>query len=279
MSISKMHQCFFLGHHKCASTTLNKFAHSLSGALGFRHRYFGNPDYTKLPEKLAEAQERVVSVGCSNADSLNGLFNHKGIHLIRHPLDLLVSAYYSHLYSHPTQGWKDMEAHRQRLRQMDRDSGIFLEMDFWPTRTALVEIERWNYNNPNVYEARFEVFARDPLTEFLKWAKHLDVLVEGESASQRILEKYNFLMARRRWLHRARIALSGVSTDMVGKIAEELSFKNLAKGRARGVVDVNSHYRGGKSGEWKQILTDAHLKEFSIRYPSIFKTTGYSLNN
>jgi hypothetical protein len=54
------------------------------------------------------------------------------LHVIRNPLDIVVSAYYSHLATHPVNEWPELARQRDVLRSLDKTSGmlatwVFLE--------------------------------------------------------------------------------------------------------------------------------------------------------
>ena len=52
---------------------------------------------------------------------------------------------------------------------------------------------------------------------------------------------------------------------------DEHAFENLSKGRGQGEEDINSHYRKGKAGDWKEYFDDAVMAHFA-------RVTGNLLN-
>ncbi|WP_118828420.1 sulfotransferase domain-containing protein [Salinibacter ruber] len=65
-------------------------------------------------------------------------------------------------------------------------------------------------------------------------------------------------------------ALERLETDVEREVVEEaaelFSFENLTKGRQRGDEDRSSHFRKGRSKDWKNWFDDRHL--------SVFKEAG-----
>ena len=80
-------------------------------------------------ERLAEGQLDIVAL--TNADYSfvrNRVLS--GIHVIRNPLDLICSAYYSHLSTHSLEGWPELELQRTVLKSVSKPEGLMLTLTF-----------------------------------------------------------------------------------------------------------------------------------------------------
>jgi hypothetical protein len=53
-------------------------------------------------------------------------------------------------------------------------------------------------------------------------------------------------------------------------------FENKAKGRAQGEENINSHYRKGLAGDWKNYFDDALTAHFSYITGDLVERLGYS---
>ncbi len=82
-----------------------------------------------------------------------------GVHVIQDPRDVVMSGYFSHLYSHPTRGWPKLAKYRDILRSVNKDEGLILEMDFlgWVFRS----MDEWNYEDSRILERRMEDIIRN----------------------------------------------------------------------------------------------------------------------
>jgi lipopolysaccharide transport system ATP-binding protein len=65
-----------------------------------------------------------------------------------------------------------------------------------------------------------------------------------------------------------------VTKDQVAEIVARNSFENIA-GRNRGQEDVNSHFRKGVAGDWKNYFTPAVKERFKEEFGEVLIQTGY----
>jgi hypothetical protein len=104
-----------LSHHKCATTWLHNYLQILAAinrlTLGHTHL-----------SRLAPTAD-IVLITNAEYDFLrtNGI---KGVHVVRNPLSIVASAYFSHRNSHPSDGWPQLEVQRRLLRAHDRHTGM-----------------------------------------------------------------------------------------------------------------------------------------------------------
>lgn len=163
----------FFGHHKCASTYVNQVIAHLCALLGLKIKieylaqvlpmdyHLREPHKTRLKailDSLANEEYDFLCHGNADRALVECLERrgYRGFHMIRDPRDIVVSGYFSHRYSHPTDPdfnpW--LLDHRKRLEQLDQENGLVCEIEF--CQTYFDRLAQWNYNNPKVYETRFE---------------------------------------------------------------------------------------------------------------------------
>ena len=283
----------YFGHHKCASTFVNNVVTHLGIALGLKSYTewlsqelpFGYHEKEPHKSRLAEIKEKVAALDYdilihANADNsildILSQKDYRGFHVIRDPRDLLVSGYFSHKQSHPVDEnynpW--MGEDRDRLQSVGQDEGLLMELDYWAP--YFKHLGEWNYENPNIYETRFEVLTSNPVEEFQKIFSFVGIKIgEGDFTvtskalinyvSRRIIGPVFKMYQCPSWVYR--------------RIVEQYSFKQLTKGRTKGEEDTESHFRKGISGDWQNYFTP-HLKEaFKNRYGDLVVKLGYEQSN
>jgi hypothetical protein len=101
----------FITHHKCASAWLADILHEYF-ALRHQKQVF----HTARGNDYPSNRDDFVYVLFANGE---WQFLHskirRAVHIIRNPLALIVSAYFSHLKSHPEDGWPQLSEQRGRL--------------------------------------------------------------------------------------------------------------------------------------------------------------------
>ena len=152
------------------------------------------------------------------------------LHIIRNPLDIVQSAYYSHLSTHPLSGWPQLEMQRRILANCSKEDGIFLTLafleqhEFYPrTPGPLHALRHWRFDDPRISTIRMEDLIAD---------------VNGVLGN-RVLESLG-----------KNIRLPEL---------EEFTFERVSGGRRVGEVDDTSHYRSGLAGKWRSELPEAAI--------------------
>jgi hypothetical protein len=69
-----------------------------------------------------------IAYGQADIKYIRALAELRGFHVIRDPRDMAVSAYFSHLYSHPTADWPELIKHRKILQSLSKREGLLLEI-------------------------------------------------------------------------------------------------------------------------------------------------------
>jgi len=70
----------------------------------------------------------------------------------------------------------------------------------------------------------------------------------------------------------------GASAERVREAIRACRFERLS-GRARGVEDVNSHFRRGEAGDWQRHFTPRVAEAFAHRYGEVLNETGYAADD
>jgi hypothetical protein len=247
----------YFGHHKAASRWFRFVMGDACEQLGLRWVYVHHPRQFESDLKRFVEQKQVDFLIHANAniehltDMLGEL---RGFHVIRDPRDIAVSAYFSHLHSHTTNDFPRLIEHREKLRKATKREGLLLEFDF--RREEYQAMAGWNYSLPNVLELKMEEAAREPHQTFGRIFAFLG-LVNGQSP---IYENPR---------------LPKLTPDKMLEIVDRNDFAHKAGGRKPGEEDVQSHYRKGVPGDWKNHFTEEHKDYFKKNFNDLLVQLGY----
>jgi hypothetical protein len=229
----------YYGHHKCGTNWVHKIAAALCAEKGLQAaRVPGARTAGQLLE-LADGADFVSYVN-ARIEIARELGPVPGIHVIRDPRDLIVSAYFSHRYSHSLKTYAGLEQHRNRLNQVSEEEGLLLEMEF--SEKHLRMIESWDYNQPHVLELKMEELAKNPYRRFV--------------------EVFQFL------------GLEASLEEVLAAVYHN-DFEVLSGGRKKGEENQHHHYRKGTAGDWANYFTDAHREKFHAMYGGLLQKLGY----
>ncbi len=247
-----MSQCLlYLGHHKCASITLmNIFERTMTRA-GIASGMLPRP-YFGIRHFMEAQQVNAVSVPIIDTSELDELDDFKAFHVIRDPRDLLVSAYYSHLSTHRTEGWDELLPHRERLQAASREEGLLLEMEFSIITWTFDILQKWNFGDPRILEMRFEDFTRDRAAFLMHAFRFLDILNDTRPA--------------------------GSGTLTMRDLEEEIQGNRMVQFAARQPSHAQPrqhHFRKGQPGEWSHHFTPGIKTAFKSRFPGLVSRLGY----
>lgn len=149
----------------------------------------------------------------------------KATHVIRNPLDLIVSAYYSHRNTHPLDGWPELEAQRRVLRSASEPDGMLLTIAFLEREEfyngavgPLYALRHWDFSDNRYSTIRMEDLVINPglLSESLR---------TNEKSQRQLPDPKAF------------------------------TFEAIT-GRQVGQLDMISHYRSGAAEQWRQALPE-----------------------
>lgn len=194
--------------------------------------------------------------------------------MIRDPRDILVSAYFSHRYSHPQYGEDHYlaEFRRQMSAVPDIESGLLLELEF--STVFFRRFADWDYLNPHIYETRYETLIADPASEFARIFHFLGVQTPRFDLMALAELSLNFLrwrLGRRRPVSKS----SALPQPVLRYILNRNAFTRQTHGRQPGEEDTLHHYRKGVPGDWRSYFTPRVISAFKDQYGDLLIDLGY----
>jgi len=289
----------YFGHHKCASTWIREIIEQVLRESGHRSKMVFDPRsphdrseltdyYETFPrEELVDYVERhgldFLSCISADAEQAASLFETKkepirGIHVIRDPRDIIVSGYFSHRNSHPVDGLPHLAAHRESLRSVSKEEGLFLEIDF--SAQLLHDIGTWAYDQEWVLELKMEDLTARPYEGFLEIFEFLGLMSWNGAYRMREKTAYfvrtalNRLSRRHPLLDVLRRPVQVTGDMLLGQVYDH-RFEKKANGRKVGEADASSHYRKGIPGDWVNHFRPAHTEYFIELFGDLLTITGY----
>lgn len=271
----------YFSHHKCATMWVNGILERLCRENGLRFRSFDDAGQFghDLPGHLGRHPVDVLSYINARWEHVRRLDDVVGFHVVRDPRDILVSAYFSHLNSHETAAWPELEEHRRRLRSASKSDGLFLEMEF--SADVFDAIRGWEYGAEGILELTFAEITTRPYRTFLRVFRHLGLLDDRDLGLRRELgyvvrglwnQAIEAANAPRSLLSRRR----SIPGERLLAVVYRNRFDRKAGGRSRGEEDPESHYRKGVAGDWRNHLDDGHLEELDRRFPGLTDAVGHA---
>lgn len=270
----------YLSHHKCATMYANVILGQVAEELGIAKRTVYRPkDFGgDLPAYVERERPDLLCYLDMEPAHAAGLGEVRGVHVIRDPRDILVSAYFSHLHSHQTETWPELREHRRRLEEASKEEGLFLEMEF--SGYVFEALQGWEYGRDGILERTFEQIAERPYQFWLDVVEHLGLLDRSESTLPRslrhVLGGLTRAAARRvPGMPTPRFGPGRIPAERLLGIVHDHRYSKKSGGRSRGEADPTSHYRKGEPGDWKNHLTEDHLRELERLFPQLIERTGY----
>ena len=271
----------YFGHHKCASTYVRQLIHQVCRELKLRGAVVALPQTFNhdLRKFVEENHVEFLTYTLADAQYIGQLDRFKGFHVIRDPRDVCVSAYYSHLYSHPTESWPGLNEHRRELQSLSKEEGLLLEMQQC-RKTTLNRMYTWDYSLPNILEVKFEELVQNPYKHFIEISRCLGIL-DGERFSFTRRIGYMFYQGLRAIEGRSKgrlsipIAPHRLPVERLLSIVWNNDFEKQAGGRQLGQEDRKSHYRKGVAGDWRNHFNARHIDCFKELYNPVLIKLGY----
>ena len=277
-------QFSYYSHHKCATGWTNSILRELCFYLGLNHCTVHGPEqygeYENLRKCVQARGVELLAFTNAEIEEVRRLSRHQGVHVVRDPRDVLVSGYFSHLNSHPTENWPELEAHREALQSLSKEEGLLKEIEF--SRPFLTAMREWNYDQRHVLEVKMEDLTKDPDTQFRRVLRHLGLydsgqadglLQKGRQYGNRLIYKFHHEVPLP--LPRQIAKERAVHPDVLDAILEAHRFEKLTGGRSKGEENPDSHLRKGEPGDWKNHCTDRVLEAFEDAYGDIVAKLGY----
>ncbi len=153
----------------------------------------------------------------------------RAIHFTRDPRDLLVSAYFSHKFSHPTHVLPGLQAHRDALCATGVEAGLLMEMDFYATKQAIRSLLAWPRDHPKI--------------------KTFDAIRLGQQLARNDLAMFEYV-------------LDWIDIPLATDFTPPPTWETISEGRQVDEELNTHHYRHGVQGDWKRYFTPAVDAEF-----------------
>lgn len=208
----------FAAHHKCATNWLVKYLTDFSERNG-RTIFLSHLTYADIPEDA----DVILQMNAVYEERLPDPHVHR-VHVVRNPLDIIVSAYHSHRRTHSDLLWPELTRQRRVLEAVSDEAGLFLTLAF---------LERDDFHSGAV----------GPLHALRHW--------RFDDADYRTIRMEDMVAAP-----------STVLAPILGKVGDGLppdhdhSFAAIS-GRTPGRLDETSHYRSGTPDRWRIELPPA----------------------
>ena len=202
-----------------------------------------------------------------------------GFHIIRDPRDIVVSAYFSHLHSHPTDNWPELIAYRAQLQKLSKDDGLLWEMEF--RRKEFEQLCEWDYAQENVLELKMEDVIANPYDQMVRALLFIEAAAENTPLKTRLLAAVASGIRDLGYLYRIpslvvpNYVLPKLPVEFLLGYIYENRFSEMTKGRARGIEDACSHYRKGVAGDWANHFKPQHKEYFKKNYNDVLLKLGY----
>jgi len=262
----------YAGHHKCLSTFLRQVLVAGAERLGWKTAVFHRHDEYggDLVGWLAKHPVDLLVLANADWDHVRRLATERavrGMHVVRDPRDVVVSAYFSHRASHAEDQWPRLREHRRRLWELEEGEGLLEEMEF--SRANLERMGRWAGRPvPGLFEVPAERFMVAPYDTMLGVMRETRLVAEGGDLAIPGLRE----QVLRRWFGRPRACLTAGEALA---LCQRFGFRALAGGRAPGEEDPRSHYRRGVPGDWRRLFGEVQKARFRERYGDLAERLGY----
>ena len=269
----------YFGHHKCASTWFGDIFSEITLELGLRYKIlYKEQDFNgDLKKYVSDNDIDFITYANADFNQVARLENLIGVHAVRDPRDIIVSAYFSHLKTHSTDTWPELIAHRLKLQQCDQETGLFHEIAF--RKEQFDEMRSWkDFHGNNIMQVRMEDVTSRTYQSILPIVDFLGLLSQERfSFSKRLEYLYAKLLMNidlKLGVSLPRI-LHALPAERVLGIVWQNEFEKRTGGRKVGEENKESHYRKGIQGDWKNYLSKDHIAVIQQKYNDVILQYGY----
>ncbi|MBR9704036.1 sulfotransferase domain-containing protein [Candidatus Pacearchaeota archaeon] len=230
-----------LTHHKCGTVWFGNIFQKISKKFNIKYQS------CKQDELDKDTNIWMQNHGDIDFSKINK--HYVGSHMIRDPRDVLISGYFYHKWC--SEEWCNRKrddfnnkSFKDILNELSKDKGLLFEMEHI-TRSYINILKKWNFNNPNILEIKYEDY------------------ITNENNFIDLFEKYKF---------------NNQTINEAFKIVKLCHFKNKTK-RNLGDEKEKVHTRKGSPGDWKNHFKEVHKIKFKELYPDILIKLGYEKDN
>lgn len=231
-------QRFVVCHHKGMTTYFSPVLQILSLALSGR--------FAKIPRDLGESEGRDFILYLQGGVDFARLGAYRGVHVLRDPRDMIVSGYHYHQWCDERWAHRPDDAGRsyqQKLREASKEDGLFMEIDLFAHMNA-EKLRAWPLGDPDLLEVSYETLMGP----------------EREAAYGRIFDH---------------LRLDG-EAGRLGRDLMRLFEAGRRRGRRAGAVSERAHLRSGRSGQWREELSEAHIRYINETLGDVLEKFGYA---
>lgn len=165
----------------------------------------------------------------------------KTFYVMRDPRDVIISSYYSALYSHNPN--HEINAMREILSNSTKSEG--LEFLIHSSQIGVLSV--------------LDEWIHAPTDERVKFFKYEDLFGESQFKTFQSLMKHLSI---------------DISDDELQEVLSRNQFQKIS-GRHKGTENVHHHYRKGVAGDWKNHFTEEHKKLFKTLSRNLLQELGY----
>lgn len=232
--------CYYLGHHKCASVWVRQFIRRVCQVIGYNYVVYGGNQSHNI---ISRFRRHTFHLYVNSTPEIMNLMpkNARGFHVIRDPRDVLISDYYSRRDTHSVDTLYKREM-REYLKQHDLEQGLLYMLDHC---TFYQQIQGWKLGaRSNILDIKYEDLILNEREIFGQILNHLGISIPEQK---------------------------------LDAIVDECSFKSVSGGREPGQENTQSHLRKGVSGDWKNYMEEGVLvyEAFYKRYGYLVDDLGY----
>jgi hypothetical protein len=273
----------YFGHHKCMTTWVNGLLGRICNDLSWNFVTLFNESLSdvSITEYFSTNHADLLSYTDPDPKIVRTLGDFIGFHIIRDPRDIVVSAYFSHLHSHPVDDWPSLIAYRTRLQKLSKDDGLLWEMEF--CRKQFEQLYEWDYAQKNVLELKMEDVIADPYEQMVRALLFIEAAAEYTPPKKKLLAAIASRIREGNLGYLYRIpslivpnyVLPKIPLEFLLRYIYEYRFSEMTRGRMRGIEDASSHYRKGVSGDWANHFKPQHKEYFKKNYNDLVLKLGY----
>ncbi len=232
-----VHCCY----HKVGTAWFIRVLRAISRCYGLKFQQCSQNDLKRNTDIFMEYMSRI---------DVAKLPNYVGSHMIRDPRDVVISAYFYHLWTkeewaHIPRNSLNNQTYQEYLNSLSQEEGLLAEME-GTSKEVIEEMSQWNYNNPNFFEFKYE-----------------DIITNEPEVFSKIFQHYQF---------------NQEAVENCIKIAGKFSFKNKSN-RQEGIINQKSHLRSGRIGEWQEVFNQHHKRRFKELFGDLLINLGYEADN
>ena len=230
-------QRLFVCHHKSMTTYFSAVAQVLAFAFSKKFRKINT-----MPAEPLKADYVLCMHGHVDFKALR---EHRGVHVVRDPRDMIVSGYHYHKWCH--EPWVHLlddngESFQQKLRSRPKSEGLRMQIEHFAymNRQRLLD---WPIDNPNFLEVPYEsLMGDDKRAVYDRVYTHLQLDGRAKSFAVDVMTLFEV---------------------------------DSRRGRSTNETAERSHLRSGKSGQWRSELEPEHLEYIDKLLGDVLRKYGY----